>query len=196
MNICNRCDKVVVGQGLCRKHYTIARKNGEISVIQKHIKQNPICSVDRCNLPTESKNLCKKHYSRLKKGNDIVKILDKSNWSDINLAWISGLIEGEGTFTIRKSNNKKYITIKVVSTDFDVIHKLHKLVGYGKINGPYDRSTAGKKRKPFLVWCLHDMYPQVELMNAILPYMCQRRSNRIKECLSLIENSKTRNLYI
>jgi hypothetical protein len=194
MKTCLKCENKILCRGLCGKHYTQAIKLGEISLIQK--KQDEFCSIVGCNTETFAKNLCRKHYSRYQKGSPLLKILDKSNWTDVNIAWVAGLIEGEGTFNIRKYKSKKYITIKVVSTDFDVIEKLNSIIGCGRINGPYDRSTPRKKKKPFLVWCLHEITPQIELMNAILPHMGKRRSERIKECLGLINEKDVRNLYI
>jgi len=141
------------------------------------------CTIETCGLPTVSRNLCSKHYTRFRKGKPLVKALNTSNWTDTNIAWLAGIIEGEGTFTIRKGG--LFTTIKVVSTDYDVIDKIHSIVE-GKINGPYKRDDL---RKSYKVWSLHESYPQQELMKKILPWMGKRRSARIKKCLKILEKA-------
>ena len=147
------------------------------------------CTVETCNTKSYCKQLCQRHYTRLRKGQPLVKILDRSNWTECNIAWLAGIIEGEGTFTLRGKD--KHTTIKIVSTDFDVIDKIQAVIGTGRINGPYKRSD---NRKYFKVWSLHESYPQKELMLAILPWMCKRRAIRIRQCLRVLttalKNSK------
>ena len=55
--------------------------------------------------------------------------------SEIDLAWIAGLLDGEGCFT-KKSKRGRTIMICCQMTDMDVLEKLKEKMGCGRIHGP------------------------------------------------------------
>ena len=80
--------------------------------------------------------------------------------SELELGWFAGLIEGEGCFIIKKGKKKNGLScipaVRVVSTDGDVIDRLHKLVPAGSVCEPtrktkeISKSTRGPFRTPKL----------------------------------------------
>ena len=67
----------------------------------------------------------------------------------IALAWVAGLLEGEGAFVLawHKSSAGPYPEVRVQCnmTDEDVIRKLHASTGVGAVRGPYNQWGAGTK---------------------------------------------------
>lgn len=54
--------------------------------------------------------------------------------SELQIAWLSGILEGEGCFTIGHTRARTpYPVIHLASTDRDVVEKVHAMVGAGSI---------------------------------------------------------------
>jgi hypothetical protein len=65
------------------------------------------------------------------------------------IAWATGLFEGEGTITL--SNERLYV--RLVNTDEAIVRRLAEIVPFGTIYGPYDRRERdGFRRRPIWVW--------------------------------------------
>lgn len=108
--------------------------------------------------------------------------------TEAELAWVAGLLEGEGCFTIANqrqwSRHYRYPVIACTMTDLDVIQRLHKLVGMGRVGGPYGRAVRnGTPRKPQWKWQLQRRDQAAMLMRTLLPLMGERRANRIRYVL-------------
>lgn len=105
--------------------------------------------------------------------------------SKFELGWVAGLLEGEGCFTARapkKSSTKLYLSVDVQSGDRDVIERLIQYTGLGKLGGPY--KTRARHHTPMYGWKLSSQPAEI-LMETILPHMCGRRADRIRESLAL-----------
>lgn len=109
------------------------------------------------------------------------------NLTDTEIAWIAGLIEGEGSISIRNRGKDRYevstappeISIKIAMTDKDVIEKFSKLV---------DKSYFSLKRKTVTNKTVYQISVSqkekvIYLLESILPHMGQRRTQRITEAL-------------
>ncbi len=117
----------------------------------------------------------------------------------INLAWIAGLLEGEGSFGV--SNRKKdgyTCRVAVTMTDEDTILRAHALSGVGRVYGPYPVKNSNLGPGPY-----KDRYQWVvqgktaaELMQGVLPFMSERRSARINEVLSGYEDYLSKKVNI
>ena len=98
-----------------------------------------------------------------------------------DLAWVAGLLEGEGSFTLRKSNVPK---IHCQMTDEDVLLKLQEKCG-GKIYfSERTEEQRAKNWKDSWTWNLQGR-PAADLMRELMPHMGKRRSEKIKEILSI-----------
>lgn len=101
----------------------------------------------------------------------------------IDLAWLAGLLEGEGYFAINKdksNSGKIYYSprIELVMTDLDVIEKVANLTSR-KIR--IQPAKDNKKESYRITICGKFA---IELMQSIKPYMGDRRSNKIEEIFS------------
>lgn len=102
--------------------------------------------------------------------------------SKAEIAWMAGIIEGEGSIGL-KSNNKGGIAnvpwIKVAMTDEDVIAKLHSVAGFGTVC-----SSPCASGKTLWLWqsALRDKVPK--FLKMIRPWMGERRLAKIDEVLA------------
>lgn len=100
-----------------------------------------------------------------------------------DIAWLAGLLEGEGSFMVWKNHKPKktyfYPTISVNMTDKDIIDRVANLFGtqsyvfkkaYGVSKKPSWRAMV--RGKNAVAW-----------MKLLLPYMGERRAEKINEIL-------------
>src|SRR5436189_2402394 len=96
--------------------------------------------------------------------------------SQIELGWLSGLLEGEGCFSY---NNTRRVGpyIVVVSTDYDTIHKVRRLT---KCNNQVTIRRPRNKNHN-LVYCIKICGNlAIQWMMTLYSLMSERRKNRIK----------------
>jgi hypothetical protein len=101
--------------------------------------------------------------------------------NEVELAWLAGILEGEGCFTIvrsGKARNYEYPMVTVKMTDYDVIARVAQLFGTDRIYTSY--LPSGKTAYTTSLTIL----PALEMMELLLPHMFGRRSIKIRELLS------------
>lgn len=96
-------------------------------------------------------------------------------------AWVSGLLEGEGSFVI---NGQNKLTVICQMTDEDIIYKLHKIAGIGSVTKP--KLIDGHKQT--WRWQVSNRRQVVEFISKILPFMGKRRGQKIND---MIQHFKT-----
>lgn len=95
--------------------------------------------------------------------------------TELETAWLAGLLEGEGSFTSANGTNGARVSIDM--TDLDTLERAHKIMG-GKLYGPRNRGN----NKP--IWQLVAQGDEaVAVMQSVLPYMSKRRTEKIKSLL-------------
>lgn len=109
---------------------------------------------------------------------------------DLDIAWLAGLLEGEGSFMMARNNvggrTYRYPKITVNMTDKDVIASAAKMFGtsvyvmpqYNPNLKPQWRATVQGSRA-------------AALMRAVLPWMGNRRSARIGQILDEYDQAET-----
>lgn len=112
--------------------------------------------------------------------------------SDTDIAWLAGLLEGEGTFRLQsRSYYKKdgklygpyqYPRLSVGMTDEDVIQHARQIIGTGKIYRSVDkRDTTHKPIYTLVVSTTNDV---LYLCRLLLPHMGERRKQQIELVLN------------
>lgn len=155
-----------------------------------------ICSIEDCYRDAITRGWCSKHYQRWRttgNPNDVVPPGQRRNArkpppiSEADLAWLAGLLEGEGTFFMQKGHKNgvcyQYPIIVVSMTDEDVIDRVAYLFGTSshKESQRY-YADLGVSRKPS--WRASAAGTRaVSLMQSLLPWMGKRRGEKIKELL-------------
>lgn len=97
--------------------------------------------------------------------------------TDTEIAWVAGIIEGEGTILNRDNTG---IEVRVVMSDKDVIHRVHVVTGVGTMRGPYNWKSSVKE---LWTWRVSKRVDVTALLHSIEPWMGERRGTRIKDAL-------------
>lgn len=117
-----------------------------------------------------------------------------------DLAWVAGLLEGEGCFTLKSRPNiscgtaRGNILVECHMCDRDVLERLHNIVNCGNVNGPYKNGTNPKHRPRHMFRVSGTK--AYKLMKLILPFMCSRRSTRIRQLIQMYEQVKPKIYHI
>ncbi len=91
------------------------------------------------------------------------------------VAWLAGIVEGEGCFQF----NRNTPSIKVVMTDKDIIERVCSLFQCNLVYG-------GKRGNHKPIFIAHvSSYKAAQWMMTILPFMGERRFDKIKNVLQL-----------
>lgn len=116
--------------------------------------------------------------------------------NEIETAWVAGLLEGEGSFILTVSRpprkdgqpSRRVINVVCGSTDKDIIEKLYRLTGVGRIYEDKVRTDGVVQgRKRMYRWQVSRREDLLLLLKAIRPHMGERRGAKIDE---LIEHAQ------
>lgn len=98
-------------------------------------------------------------------------------WTRENLAWVAGIIEGEGYIAARpikyKNGTSFALQVQIEMSDEDVLLLLQKRAGMGNVTGPFRRDSP-KHMKPTWHYGVYGAEAYA-LLIAILPWLCERR---------------------
>ena len=97
--------------------------------------------------------------------------------TEAEVAWLSGLIEGEGYFSISKRGN---VSLGVNMCDLDIIERLRDVTEAGYI---HERKVYSEKHSRSWSWKVSAHSEVCEIARIIRPWMGQRRRARIDEIL-------------
>lgn len=111
---------------------------------------------------------------------------------DIELGWVAGIIEGEGSFSLDNRQGYNYPIIQVSMSDEDTINRLLEVTNIGTVCFSHPASQAIRGDKPLWKWKVSKQQDTIALMNLIFPLMSQRRQHRITEVLNAWENTPRR----
>jgi hypothetical protein len=101
--------------------------------------------------------------------------------TETEIAWIAGLLEGEGSFLV-KTGTQGYPVIQCSMTDKDIMIRLQSLCG-GSLSSHKPKNLNWKETH---VWRLGGV-AALDIMSKILPHMGERRTNKILEVMSTSE---------
>lgn len=101
--------------------------------------------------------------------------------NDSELAWLAGILEGEGTFSIRNTNPRnRGISIRCSMTDTDVVERIFELTGIGGITKVKPREEHHKQQT---LWAASKRSDVVDLITRLKPWMGRRRQAKIEDML-------------
>ena len=96
------------------------------------------------------------------------------------IAWLAGWLEGEGTFGVQPGG---YPKIAAASVDLDVLERAYKLTHVGRIS---QVKKQQEHHQQCWVWQVSRINDTVPLLEAILPFMMERRAARIRQLLEAV----------
>jgi hypothetical protein len=109
----------------------------------------------------------------------IAAVVDVPNVKD--LYWLAGIMEGEGSFYMHPEGGRLYLRTSLSMTDEDVVARCHEITGVGTFGGPYE---GRENAKTYWTWKISRQTDAAAVMMTLLPLMGERRSAKIRECLS------------
>lgn len=115
-------------------------------------------------------------------------------WTQANLAWLAGLMEGEGSFYLRRAKGRPTApSVALQMTDVDVVTRAAEIAGVG--GGVYvderskrtPRVIQGRpmkgREKDIYMWRVQARDDALALMWALYPWMGDRRRGQIQDCV-------------
>lgn len=116
------------------------------------------------------------------------------DWSEADLAWFSGLFEGEGCLSKQMTTKHGYWVLGITMTDSDVIEKAHRIAQSGTFLGPM-MCPSLEGYKPTFRLTVNAQQHIYELTLAMMPHLGQRRNKRIAEFhAEYLEKLKTKGM--
>jgi hypothetical protein len=114
--------------------------------------------------------------------------------SEVDIAWMAGLLEGEGSFGLDNRSKKRYenstsppgVYIKISMTDEDVIEKMAKLVN----KASFSPARVTKKNKKVYNLHIGDRETLLVLLPRLFPYLGKRRQAQVQVCIDALEDWK------
>lgn len=103
------------------------------------------------------------------------------------LAWLAGLLEGEGSFCEGPPSSPNQPVVQLAMTDRDVVERAASLLGNITVYAKKDRRKA--HWKPFFQLKLRGL-PAVTLMRTLRPFMGERRRNQIDKAIASYNNKR------
>lgn len=97
------------------------------------------------------------------------------------IAYVAGLLEGEGCFTFNHPKTQKYPKIRMETTDYDVACRVQSYFDCGTIRTVKKRKAHWKQSYVFQISAVEQVR---EALLAIRPWMSERRAERIDLLLS------------
>lgn len=108
-------------------------------------------------------------------------MIDKDRWTPPLIGWAAGLLEGEGSFILRKGQRPE---VRCAMTDEDVVRRLGRVLGCGGVYGPFEKYFNGARVKDQWVFSCQSQRDSVDLMLELRPWMGSRRQAQIDACLA------------
>lgn len=98
-------------------------------------------------------------------------------------AWLAGLFEGEGNIAFTGYNS---VCIKINMRDQDVVRRCQEVTGAGRLYVVPERPP----RQEQLAWQVARRLDVLTILDAIEPYLGERRSARAQEARARLENCR------
>jgi hypothetical protein len=93
-------------------------------------------------------------------------------------AWLAGILEGEGSFI-----STSYCSLQVTMTDRDIIARLVAITGVGRV---HERRPQKSHHKPSQLWVVARHEQIRQLIEAVLPWLGERRSEAVLRLLKKV----------
>ena len=100
-----------------------------------------------------------------------------------NIAWLSGLFEGEGCINQDKRKKATW-RLSVVMTDLDIIQRLQAITGVGNVR---ETTKQAAHHQTAYQWIVYRKEHIQQLLSTMLPYLGNRRAHVALNALDTIE---------
>lgn len=98
----------------------------------------------------------------------------------VEVAWLAGVLEGEGCFGLYGQEGFDRFCVICVSTDLDVVESVHRIAGCGTVIS----RTPVEGTKQAYQWATWDRDKVYGVLCLVRPYMHSRRAEKLEQMLS------------
>ncbi len=99
-----------------------------------------------------------------------------------DIAWLAGLLEGEGCFGRYETAGKPRFCVVCVSTDRDVLESVQRITGCGTIKHRVTQSQLPNHKAAYH-WQTWSRLEVLHVARLVLPYMHSRRKRKVEGIL-------------
>jgi hypothetical protein len=103
--------------------------------------------------------------------------------------WVAGFLEADGAFYVTRSRGVLRGRIQCRSADREVLARLRRVVGGGRINGPYDSAEGSRGKKLTWLFQVNRQSDVLRIACRLKPHMSKRRQNQIGVMLDAMRAS-------
>lgn len=108
---------------------------------------------------------------------DGVRFLNFPQMNDIEIGWLAGIIDGEGSVSLDPRNDSRYPRISVPSTDMAILEKCKRITKVGSITPRHSRRSP--KHSPTWQWRISGSRQVVEVLKQIQEHLaCPKKKAR------------------
>lgn len=108
--------------------------------------------------------------------------LDPGALEIVHNSYCAGILEGEGSIIPHNHKKSGCATVRLVSTDKDIVDRFKTYLDLGKCNGPY---KIGPNKKVQWMWSVEDRDGVFKTLDKLKPFLLSRRYSA---CLTLEES--------
>jgi len=96
--------------------------------------------------------------------------------NDIEIGWLAGIIDGEGSIVLDRKSKWRSPRIKVASTDIEILLECKRICAAGSIT---EKKSRNPKHSKSWVWACHSTLKTIEILKVISPYLkCPKKKRR------------------
>lgn len=100
------------------------------------------------------------------------------------IAWLAGILEGEGCFAIRSVRGYPSGNVSMQSTDEDIVMRVYAAVEFrGQMSGPHMYASQTFAKKPHWRWHCTKKEDIIAICQTLYPFMGIRRREAITKLL-------------
>lgn len=96
--------------------------------------------------------------------------------TDAEAAWIAGIVEVKGSIT---TNGRRQPLVQVKMTEEDVVDRLRRVSGMGRVTGPHFPSARSTARRASWAWTVSRVDDVVTLLRHVWPLLGERRRDQV-----------------
>lgn len=106
-----------------------------------------------------------------------------------DVAWLAGFYCGEGCCYLRKRKSRnglrQYVnlTFKIGQSDREPLDRVMAILGFGHVNGPFDKSKTSHAKKPHYVYSADGTVQIKEALRMMWPHLTTEKKNQAQKAI-------------
>lgn len=104
-------------------------------------------------------------------------------WTREEIAWVTGLFDGEGCISAKTMNSgSDYTRLQLVMADEDLVRRAQAVFGLGTVIGPF-YPNGNPQWQPVWRWSVTGQFDVLAVLVAMWPWLGLRRQQRARQAI-------------